>query len=398
MFETEAGSISPIAERGAPLIAGATSIASLLLYFSGAVDFADGVRYVLVPGLGLGSATLIWAIARDRSSCAHTVLSGLWAGLLATFVYDLVRVPMAHAGLPIFKAISYFGTILLDQPTPTFASEVAGWAYHLTNGVGFGLMYSALVRNPRVWSAVAWGLFLEVAMLVTPYAEVFGYKVGSEFLAITIGAHVCYGLALYAGLRFWRGQIAEFGETRNLVRNRSLAAIGALVPLTGIGCIGADFHRLHSQGLPASPPPVLGPHLYTTWDALEVDRVTAMWVLKRYVDPYARFYFISPFTTARFGTPFDLPEAEARRTGNQSTTEVLIAGDRRAPDPALARLAAVAHHFEIMPWAAPSTVDELGIGLDLQERARACIPARTECVEEMFELIDEWYADAERQR
>ena len=219
------------------------------------------------------------------------LLSGVWAGLLATFAYDIVRVPMAHAGLPVFKAISYFGTVLLGQPTPTFASEVLGWSYHISNGVGFAVMYAALVRVPRLWTAVAWGLFLEAAMLVTPYAEVFGYKVGSQFLAITIGGHVCYGLGLYAGLRLWNARIARSEPGRSWLRRPGLASFGALLPLAGIDGIGADFHRLHTAGLPASPPAELGPHLYTTWDALEVDRVTAMWVLKRYLDPGCQLLF-----------------------------------------------------------------------------------------------------------
>jgi hypothetical protein len=117
-----------------------------------------------------------------------------------------------------------------------------------------------------------------------------------------------------------------------------------------------------------------------------------MWVLTRYVDPEAQFYFVSPFTTARFGIPFDLPEAEARRTGSQSTTEVLVGRSGRETDPALARLAAVAHHFEIMSWAAPSSEDERDLGLELQARSRNCQPARMECVEEIFELLDTWYA------
>jgi len=386
----------PIVERGALVLAGASSIASLLLYFSGVVDLAEGVRYVLVPGLALGVATLVWAVATDRHAAAQTLLSGVWAGLLATFAYDLVRVPVAHAGLPVFKAISYFGTILLDQPTPTLASEAAGWAYHVSNGVGFGLMYAALVREPRLWSAVAWGLLLEAAMLVTPYAEVFGYKVGTEFLAITIGGHVCYGIGLYAGLRLWRRRVVGPTGGRRLLRNPGLACIGALLPLLGIGGIAADFHRLHTAGLPASPPSSLGPHLYTTWDVLEVDRVAAMWVQTRHVDPQARFYFVSPFTTVRFGIPFDLPEAEARRTGTQSATEVLVARAGREGDPALARLAAVAHHFEIMPWRGPSSDDERGLGLDLEARARACQPARMECVEEIFDFLDAWHAEASR--
>ena len=82
---------SSLPERGIALLAGVSSIGSLLLYFSGWLGFADGVRYVLVPGMALGIATLAWAIARDRRACAHTLLSGVWAGLLATFAYDVVR-------------------------------------------------------------------------------------------------------------------------------------------------------------------------------------------------------------------------------------------------------------------------------------------------------------------
>ncbi len=384
-------------QRGIALLAGASSIASLLLYFAGVVGFAEGVRYVLLPGVAVGVATLIWSLATDRRAVGQMLLSGVWAGLIATFLYDLVRVPVAYAGLPVFKAISYFGTVLLDQPHPTFASEITGWAYHVSNGVGFGVMYAAMVRVPRVWSAVAWGLFLEAAMLVTPYAEVFGYKVGSQFLVVTIGGHVFYGLGLYAGLRLWNGRVAARESRSGWIRSPRLVSLGALLPLAGIGCIGADFHRLHIADLPPSPPAALGPHLYTTWDVLEVDRVTAMWVLKRYLVPEARFEFVSPFTKVRFGIPFDLPEAEARRTGSQSTTEVLVARANRG-DPALARLAAVAHHFEIMAWAAPSSEDELGIGLELQGYARACHPARMECVNEIFGVLDAWYAAAGRER
>jgi hypothetical protein len=396
MFEVAAKGVDPhsILERGLAIVAGASSISSLLLYFSGHLGFLDGVRYVLLPGLALGVVTFAWAAAADRRACRQMLLSGVWSGLIATFAYDVVRLPIAHAGVPVFKAISYFGTILLDVPNPTLSSELAGWSYHVSNGVGFGLMYTALVRKPRVWSAVAWGLFLEAAMLVTPYAEIFGYKIGSQFLAVTIGGHVCYGLGLYGGLRLWTSFVSRSPNRRAAIRSRGLAAIGAAILLAGIGCIGADFHRLHTAGMPTSPPSSLDSHLYSTWDALEVDRVTAMWVLKRYVDPKAHFYFVSPFTTARFGIPFDLPEAEARRSGSQSTTEVLLARSAHESDRALIRIAAVAHHFEIMPWAAPSSEDERGLGLDLQARARSCRPVRMDCVEEMFAVLDTWYASA----
>src|SRR5262249_34448175 len=143
------------------------------------------------------------------------ILEGLWAGALATVVYDVVRIPIVHAGVPVFKAISYFGTVFLNQERPTLASEVVGWAYHLSNGVSFGLMYTAIAQRRRVWTAVAWGMLLEVMMLLTPYAEIFGYQRDARFLAITLSSHAAYGLTLWGGLQYFtfmrvRGQLLRF--------------------------------------------------------------------------------------------------------------------------------------------------------------------------------------------
>ena len=38
---------------------------------------------------------------------------------------------------PSFKAISYFGTLIVGSAAVTPEAEVAGWAYHYSNGIGF---------------------------------------------------------------------------------------------------------------------------------------------------------------------------------------------------------------------------------------------------------------------
>src|SRR5437899_3630835 len=186
-----------------PAALGASSIATLLLYFYGVAELGHSVRVLLVPSTVALVVLTVWARRTGRQELYDRIMGGLWAGLFASLAYDVARIPIAHAGIPVFRAISYFGTVFLGQPKPTLASEVVGWAYHLSNGVGFGLMYATLFSRPRWSTAVAWGILLELSMLYTPYAEVFGYQRTWTFFAITMGAHVCYGLGLWAGLRAW---------------------------------------------------------------------------------------------------------------------------------------------------------------------------------------------------
>jgi hypothetical protein len=208
------------------------------------------IRYMVLPAVVVLPLVLLWASRTGRHDLYTRCLAGLWAGAWATLAYDVVRVPIAWSGIPVFKAISYFGTVITGQTTPTMVSEIVGWTYHLSNGMGFGLMYTALVPCPHWWSAVLWGLLLEGMMLVTPYAEVFGYKVSPGFLTITIGAHVVYGVVLWAALRYGFEGATQVWAPQRPLRHLLLAA--SLVPI-GIGVIAADFHRRYSATLPPSP-------------------------------------------------------------------------------------------------------------------------------------------------
>lgn len=376
-----------------PLIIGASSVGTLLLYFYGALDLGTGASAVILPAAAVLILFTRWAVRHGQDEIGGRVLAGIWAGALATLAYDLVRLPIAWAGIPVFKAISYFGTVMLDQASPSVGSEVAGWAYHLSNGVGFGLMYTAIVKTPRWWTAIAWGLTLEGAMLITPYAEVFGYRVSPRFLALTVGAHVVYGLVLWAALRWWLAG-RPFLSLRPPGGHPLLTCL--LVPV-GLATIAADFHWRHGPALPPSPPAFLGPKLHTTWDVLEPDRLAVLWVYKRFVDREARFHFVAPFSPAAPGIPFDMPEAAIRRSSGYSATEVLLRKHRLDEDESLALLGRMTRLYEVTPWLLPVDTDAHSLGQNLLNAAGRCGPGKTAaCVDRAFHFLDQWYTRKER--
>lgn len=375
-----------------PFGLGGVSILTLLLYFYGRASMGSSVLWLLLPAVVLLAAFVWWARRSGREELFDRVRAGLWAGALATLAYDVVRVPVAVSGVPVFKAISYFGTVMLGQSAPTLASEVAGWGYHLSNGIGFGLMYAVLVVRPRWWTATLWGLGLELCMLLTPYAEVFGYKISNQFLGITIGAHVVYGLVLWGCLRYWLGERSFGAALRHPASRLTLMLVA--VPL-GLGGVAWDFHARHVATIPPSPPPYLGPHLYVTWNVLEVDRIGVLWLNRRYIDPQARYHFVEPFTQIRHGTPIDTPEAEVRRMGARAATEILVEQLGLDGDLKLALLARTAHLEEITPWMRPADPEAFAFGQALITAMDTCSPAATgDCVERAFQYLDEWYAGA----
>jgi hypothetical protein len=367
---------------------GSLSITSLLLYFLGISSFVSlAVILFMLEAVGL----VCFAIAAWRKGLDDVLAllwSGLWAGALATLAYDIIRIPVAHSGIPVFKAISYFGTLLLGVQSPTPVSEILGWAYHLSNGVSFGLMYVALFRTPRIYTAVIWGLTLEAVMLLTPYAEVFGYRRDAKFFAITFGAHAVYGAVLYLALRLWNG-------LRDFQLRPAHVVAGVICVVLGLSLIAADSYRSYARNLPPSPPAYIGPHLYTSWDVPEPDRIVAMWVTRRFVEPQASFYFIKPFEAIRYGRPFDVPEAEIRRHGLRSATQFLLDQRGLNSDTKLNTLARMTYLNEVTPWmlASDAEAGQLTQRLRLAAEKECGQSMNGNCVERLFQELDHFYQE-----
>lgn len=102
----------------------------------------------------------------------------------------------------------------------------------------------------------------------------------------------------------------------------------------------------------AAPRTFQAPRVWVTWRGPEPDKGASAWFLKRFVRADIVFRELPPGTTdLGEGTPFDVPQAEFRRTHSHAVFETLL---QRYPvqDPVVQHLARVLHDVEINLWGA----------------------------------------------
>src|SRR5213080_2042609 len=79
-----------------PAALGASSIATLLLYFYGVAELRYTVRVLLLPSTLALIVLTVWARRTGRQELYDRIMGGLWAGLFASLAYDVARVPISH--------------------------------------------------------------------------------------------------------------------------------------------------------------------------------------------------------------------------------------------------------------------------------------------------------------
>jgi hypothetical protein len=120
--------------------------------------------------------------------------------------------------------------------------------------------------------------------------------------------------------------------------------------------VAAEIDRRFSPGEPRSaerPLPRLSPADYQgrTWATrrhLWVDRVASAWLIRRHIDPRARFLWLeSPADCPADALGFDFDGATFSHVGQRVTFEVLSASFDLTATPGLARLAALVHYLDL---------------------------------------------------
>jgi len=127
----------------------------------------------------------------------------------------------------------------------------------------------------------------------------------------------------------------------------------ALIRLAGgrARVMDGGFEAWRAAGLPMVPVtrlPGCGPHeamLWVTRERPKIDRVACPWLIRRFVDPDARFLFVAADQTMavaeKFGaTPFDVEGAFWSHRGDRCTFDVMVQEFGLAT-PALLRLAGI---------------------------------------------------------
>lgn len=171
--------------------------------------------YFLVDSLALPSLVLLLAlgvIARRIVAPLFfaRLVTGAWASLAATAAYDVVRLVLWKGGVFHFNPFMthpIFGRLITGLPETTATAIAVGWAYHVWNGFGFGVMYTLVAGASRWWYALVWSAFLEAAWL-TALPSTLHFKLRPEFVALSVIGHGAYGITLgmLSQRRLWDGE------------------------------------------------------------------------------------------------------------------------------------------------------------------------------------------------
>jgi Family of unknown function (DUF6789) len=172
--------------------------AALLVYILAGLS----LRWTLL-GLVSGAVAVAVLAARKlppevRRKLRRRIAVGAVAGAVATVCYDIVRIALVEfAGLQLrpLEAWRLFGLALAETEQSSTAVFLLGTAFHVGNGIGFGIAYTVVLGRKGIWAGIAWALVLETVM-VSVYPGWLGLRALDEFLSVSATGHLVYGSVL----------------------------------------------------------------------------------------------------------------------------------------------------------------------------------------------------------
>jgi hypothetical protein len=174
------------------------SLIALLLHAAGWLPLYFMVETLSAPSLVLLMVLGVVAYRIHEFVFLDRLMVGVWASLLATLAYDLSRLLLWKSGIYTFNPFYshvIFGKLITGLSATTCTVIATGWAYHIWNGLGLGLMYTLLAGRAHWYYAVIWALFLEVAWLLA-LPSVVHFKLNSGFVGMSLIGHCAYGTTL----------------------------------------------------------------------------------------------------------------------------------------------------------------------------------------------------------
>lgn len=128
---------------------------------------------------------------------------------------------------------------------------------------------------------------------------------------------------------------------------------------------------------------------WATREHLWIDRVASAWLIRRFIDPKAKFLWVPrPKDCPRDAVGFDFDGAEFTHVDAKVTFEVLLASFALDQDPGLSRLGALVHHLDLggIPVAEGPGLVTIIAG------ARATQPGDDALLKAMTPVFDSLYA------
>lgn len=177
------------------LAACASSIAALLLQWAGWIRMPYTISFVSLPGMVAVIALTVWTRRTSRDLFFNRLAVGTVGAVLGLIGYDVVRW-LVQVLLPVnfdaFAAFPAFGHLMTGRPTDDTLAIAAGWAYHITNGWTFGIIYALLAGPARWWWGLVWGGTLEAAMMIV-YPSLLHPKSITSFVIVSVIGHAVFG-------------------------------------------------------------------------------------------------------------------------------------------------------------------------------------------------------------
>jgi hypothetical protein len=135
---------------------------------------------------------------------------------------------------------------------------------------------------------------------------------------------------------------------------------------------------------------------WATRERLWIDRVASAWLIRRFIDPKAKFLWLKRLKDCpKAAVGFDFDGAEFTHADSKVTFEVLLSSFRLEQDAGLARLGALVHHLDVggIPIAeAPGFATIMAGARSIQPDDDALLKAMTPVLDSLYA----GYADASR--
>jgi hypothetical protein len=173
------------------LALGFAAITSLGVALAGALPLPYGLRYAVVP-----AAALLVVLSLRHPAWGKRALLGLVAGMIATAIYDVLRIGLVYAGL-WGDPIPSIGRLALADPS---ADPVWGYVWRFVgNGGGMGLAFAMLP-----WRGIRLGVAYGSAICLGLLGLLYFWPVSQEhFFPLTtltaggaMAGHWVYGAVL----------------------------------------------------------------------------------------------------------------------------------------------------------------------------------------------------------
>lgn len=179
---------------------------------AGMDSFPSLLSKFLFPSAALIIVVIIIAKILKYKDISRLAVNGIFAGILATIALEVFREAGFRLGTMPGDLPRLMGVLMLNQfaSGPDIWSDLAGWGYHFWNGAMFGLIFSLLMGQSKLWHGLLYGVLIGVGLMVSPVVKSLGiglfgidFKDGYQFaLTVTI-AHAAFGLALAFLLMKW---------------------------------------------------------------------------------------------------------------------------------------------------------------------------------------------------